>query len=64
MAAAAFREHRPEIVGNDYLALGTEDRARLADRVRTTRSPQEAFACLHDFRDVVRLTPPQRWARD
>jgi Zn-finger nucleic acid-binding protein len=64
LAAAAFREHRPEIVGNDYLVLGTEDRADWLTGVRTTRSPQEAFECLHDFRDVVRFTPPQRWARE
>jgi hypothetical protein len=25
--AAFFRDHQPEIVGNDYMVLGTEDRA-------------------------------------
>jgi len=59
-----FKEHRPEIVGNDYLVLGTEDRADWLRGVRTSVFPLEAFERLHDFRDVVRFTPPQRWARE
>ena len=62
--AAFFTDHRPEIVGNDYLVLGTEDRADWLRGVRTPVSPQEALECLHDFRDVVGFTPPQRWARE
>ena len=62
--AAFFTDHRPEIVGNDYLVLGTEDRADWLSGVNTQRSAQEAFECLHDFRAVVGFTQPQRWARE
>jgi len=62
--AAFFTDHRPEIVGNDYLVLGTEDRADWLRGVNTQRSAQEAFECLHDFRAVVGFTQPQRWARE
>ena len=60
--AAFFSEHRPEIVGNDYLVLGTEDRPDWLRGMRTPLSPQDAFECLHDFREVVRFTPAPRWA--
>ena len=38
--AAFFSEHRPKIVGNDYLVLGTQDRADWLRGTRTPRSPQ------------------------
>ena len=59
--AAFFGEHQPEIVGNDYLVLGTEDRADWLHGVRTPVHPQEALEHLHDFREVVRFTPAPRW---
>ncbi len=59
--AAFFKDLRPEIVGNYYLVLGTLDRADWLTGARIPRFPQEAFECLHDFRDVVGFTPPQRW---
>lgn len=59
--AAFFSEHRPEIVGNDYLVVGTEDRADWRRGVRTPLSVQDALECLHDFREVVRFTPAPRW---
>jgi hypothetical protein len=60
--AACFSEHRPEIVGNDYLVVGTEDRADWQRGVHTPRSAQEAFECVHNFRDVVGSCP-QRCAQ-
>jgi hypothetical protein len=62
--AAFFTEHRPEIVGNDYLVLGTEDRADWLRGVDTPVSPAKAFEQLHDFREVVRFTPPSRWVKE
>jgi hypothetical protein len=60
VAGGCLQRDRPELLGNDYLVLGTEDRADWLRGVNTQRSPQEAFECLHDFRDVVGFTPPQR----
>jgi hypothetical protein len=62
--AAFFTEHRPEIVGNNYLVLGTEDRADWLRGMRTSVLPKEALEYLHDFREVVRFTPPPRWVRE
>jgi hypothetical protein len=61
--AAFFTEHRPEIVGNEYLVLGTEDRADWLRGVHTPVSPVKAFEQMHNFREVVRFTPPQRWVK-
>ena len=61
--AAFFTEHRPEIVGNEYLVLGTEDRADWIRGVDTPVSPAKAFEQMHDFREVVRFTPPPSWVK-
>jgi hypothetical protein len=59
--AAFFGQHRPEIVGNDYLVVGTEDRADWQRGVHTPLSTQEVLEYLHDFIDVVRFEPAPRW---
>jgi hypothetical protein len=61
--AAFFGEQRPEIVGNDYLVVGTEDRADWRRGMETPLSIEEALACLHDFAEVVRFEPAPRWTR-
>ena len=62
--AAFFTEHQPEIVGNDYLVIGTEDRADWLHGVRMPVLPKEALGHLHDFREVVRFTRPPGWVRN
>ena len=62
--AAFFTDHQPEIIGNDYLVIGTEDRADWLRGVRTPILPKEALGHLHDFREVVRFTPPPGWVRN
>ena len=59
--AAFFGQHKPEIVGNDYLVVGTEDRTDWRRGVRTPLSTGEALEYLHDFIEVVRLEPAPRW---
>lgn len=61
--AAFFGEQRPEIVGNDYLVVGTEDRADWRRGVDTPLTIPEALECLHDFAEVVRFEPAPRWVR-
>ncbi len=61
--AAFFAEHHPEVIGNDYLVIGTLDRP---DWQRGTQSPlpiRELVECLHDFRDVLRFALVGGWQR-
>jgi hypothetical protein len=62
--SALFSEQRPEIVGNDYLVIGTEDRADWLRGVRTPVFPHEALGYVHDFKETVRFEPTPRWVRD
>ena len=55
--AAFLGQHQAELVGKDYLVVGTEDRADWQRGVRAPRAIPEALACLHDFAEVVRFVP-------
>lgn len=55
--AALFTTHKPEIVGNEYLVLGTMERSAWRRGIATPLTIQEMRAVLHDFRDVVRFEP-------
>ena len=59
--AAFFGHQLPEVVGNSYLVVGTEDQVDWRRGVGTPLSIQEALACLHDFAEVVRFEPAPRW---
>ena len=59
--AAFFDQYDPDIVGNKYLVLGTQDRADWLRGMRSSLSTEEALECLHDFRDYVHFTPGPRW---
>ena len=59
--AAYFGQHQPEIVGNEYLIVGTEDRADWLRGTRASMSTQEALDCLHDFAEVVSFEPAPQW---
>jgi hypothetical protein len=59
--AAFFGQQKPEVVGNDYLVVGTEERAAWRRGRRTPLTTQELLAGLHDFAEVVRFEPAPRW---
>jgi hypothetical protein len=61
LLAAYFGQHQPEIVGNEYLVIGTEDRADWARGMREPQSVEEGLEVLHDFIEVVRFEPAHRW---
>ena len=61
LLAAFFGEQRPEIVGNDYLVVGTEDRADWLRGMKSPQSIENALACLHDFTEVVQFKPASYW---
>ena len=61
LLVAIFEERNPEVIGNDYLVIGTLDRP---DWQRGTRSPlaiREMIKHLHDFREVIKLEPVGGW---
>jgi hypothetical protein len=58
---AAFLGHnRPELVGDSYLVVGTEDRAAWRRGVSTPLTVAELLEQLHDFVEVVRFEPAPR----
>src|SRR5262245_110803 len=61
--AALFTAHRPEIVGNEFVVLGAQDLDDWVRGVHTPVSPTTAFEHVHDFREVVRFTPPPSWVK-
>ena len=58
---AFFGQNRPEIVGNDYLVVGMEDRPDWLRGMRTSLSTKEMLNCLHDFIAVESFEPAPRW---
>ena len=62
LLAAAFSERKPEVVGNDYLVLGTVDRSVWRQRTRTPPVFQNVLDQVHEFKRVVRFELAPRWA--
>jgi len=59
--ASYFGQTRPEVVGNDYLVLGTMDRPVWRQGMKTPPLIGDLRELLHDFRDYVRFEPAPRW---
>jgi hypothetical protein len=64
LLASIFTEQNPEIVGNDYLVLGTQDRPVWKRGVQHPPTFQEAIESLHDFKEVVTFKITGGWMRD
>jgi hypothetical protein len=60
--AGFFGQQKPEIVGNDYLVVGSEDRASWRRGTREQLTIPALLEHLHDVVEVVRITPAPRWA--
>ena len=59
-----FTTLNPEIVGNDYLVMGTVERATWKRTMEDQSLPvQFTFEGLHDFKDVVTFKPAGGWRR-
>ena len=61
LLAAYFEQSQPEIVGNDYLVLGTMDRPVWRQGMQAPPATGDIRELLHDFRDYVRFEPAPRW---
>jgi tetratricopeptide (TPR) repeat protein len=53
--ATTFMKHDPEVIGNDYLIIGTLDRAQLNRARQKPSSFEQVVEYLHDFKEVVRF---------
>lgn len=51
--ASVFAEEEPEIVGNNYLVVGTMERAIWKRGTQQRLTLQEMLDALHDFKEVV-----------
>lgn len=53
LLAAIFTVHKPEVVGNDYLVIGTIDRPDWKRGTQNQLSVKELLEVLHDFKEEV-----------
>ena len=59
----AFEKRTPEIIGNDYLVLGTFDKATWRHREKETLWMDDITTYLHDFKEYLNLEyAPAHWA--
>jgi hypothetical protein len=54
---AFFTQHNPDVIGNDYLVLGTTDRKSWLRGTKSQLSGQEMLDNLHDFKNVWQFEP-------
>jgi len=60
----ALRDRNPEVIGNEYLIVGTVERA-FWRKYQGTATPDMVFDNMHDFEKVVIYEPMHpRWMRD
>jgi hypothetical protein len=62
--ACCFSEQKPEVVGNDYLVIGTLDRPVWKRGTQQQLTPQEMLEELHDFKEVVTFKLEWGWGRE
>lgn len=63
LLASLFAELNPEIIGNDYLVLGTVDKAVWKRGMQQQLTFQEEVEGLHDFKEVVTFKLTGGWGR-
>ncbi len=63
LLASYFQRAAPEVVGNDYLVVGTVDRADWRRGTEGNVTPRDMIEVLHDFQDVVQFKPMGGWSR-
>ena len=58
--AVLFEQHKPELIGNDYLVLGTLDHEVWERGRQVPLTTKELLENLHVFREVLRISPADR----
>jgi hypothetical protein len=64
LLASIFIERKPEVIGNDYLVVGTLDRSVWKRGIQQQITTQETLDALHDFNEVVTFKLTGGWVRD
>jgi hypothetical protein len=65
LLASMFAERNPSIIGNDYLVMGTVERAAWRAGMKTPGSKEELLDNLHDFKRVLQFEyRPAGWYPD
>jgi hypothetical protein len=64
LLASIFTERKPEVIGNDYLVVGTLDRAVWKRGTQQQITTQETLDALHDFKEVVTFKLTGGWVKD
>ncbi|MCK4977482.1 MAG: hypothetical protein KAS36_11180 [Anaerolineales bacterium] len=57
LLAEMFYKHAPEVIGNDYLVIGTIDRSVWKKGTMTHLTVRELITQLHDFKQVLSFEP-------
>ena len=58
-----FTTLNPEMVGNDYLVIGTVERVTWKRSMQSQLPTQVTIDALHDFKEVVSFKPAWGWRR-
>jgi hypothetical protein len=61
---AFFSQKEPDVIGNDYLVVGTVDRADWKKGVQSTLTAHDMLEQLHDFKKVLLFEPARGWYPD
>ena len=64
LLASIFTERKPEVIGNDYLVVGTLDKTAWKRGTQQQITTQETLDALHDFKEVVTFKLTGGWVRD
>jgi hypothetical protein len=64
LLVSIFTERKPEVVGNDYLVLGTQDKPAWKRGTQQQMTLQEMLEALHDFKEVITFKLTGGWVRD
>jgi hypothetical protein len=62
--ANVFAERNPDLIGNDYLVLGTVDRDAWKRGLDTPLAISEMRTYLHDFKEVLTIKATGGWVRE
>jgi len=61
LMAACFEDRDPEIVGNEYLVIGTLEKRDWRARDKISDDPQETIKRMHAFKNVWNFEPMPTW---
>jgi hypothetical protein len=62
LLANRFAEHAPEVIGNDYLVIGTVERKAWREGMKQPKDTDDMLAHLHDFKEVLTVEyQPAGW---